>query len=78
MEAAFEGCEFHFNLEGITFETDAVQMNGFKHFAAVADEAGSGVVNGQAGDEPHVFGGEVRHQDSSHWPVDHIDSAHVA
>ena len=78
MESAFKGGEFHFNLESISFETDVVQMDGFKHFPAVAYKAGSSVMNGQSGNEPHIFGGKVGHQYSSHRPVHHIDSAYIA
>ena len=77
-EAVFVGGELHLYLEGVALEADAVQGDGLEHAPPVADEARRGVVDGQAGDEAHVFRGEVGHQHAPHGPVDHVDAADVA
>lgn len=77
-EPALIGSEFHLYLKGITFEADGIEVDGFQHLAAVALEAGSGIMNRQTGDESHVLGGEIGHQYAPHGPIHHIDTAHVA
>ena len=77
-EGVLVGGELHLYLEGVALKADAVQRDGLEHAAAVAHEARRGVVDGQAGDEAHVFRGEVGHQHAPHGPVDHVDAADVA
>ena len=77
LEAALVGGELHLNLEGIPLEADFVQFDGFEHLTAVALESGSGVVDGQAGDDAHILGGEVGHEHASHGPVHYVHAADV-
>ena len=44
LEAAFVGGEFHFYLEGVSFEADAVQIDGLQYPAAVTYKSGCSVV----------------------------------
>ena len=64
--------KFHFYLESIPLELDFVQFDGFQDLTTVTLESGSGIVDRQSGYDAHIFGCEIRHQYSSHWPIDHI------
>lgn len=78
IRSAFVSGEFHFYLESIPFEADAVQIDGLQYLAAVAYKAGGSVMYGQSRDKPYIFGSEIRHQHTSHRPVYHIHAADVA
>ena len=69
--------EFHFDLEGIAFETDVVEINGFQNFPGVANESGCGVMYFHARDKSHVLGGEIGHEYSSHGPVHDVNTCDV-
>lgn len=58
LEATFVGGEFHFYLEGVSFEADTVQIDGLQYPAAVTYKSGCSVVDGQPGDEAHILGGK--------------------
>ena len=60
-ESAFISSEFHFYLEGITFETDFVQSDSFKYLPALAFESRCGVMDGQTGDYTYIFRCKIRH-----------------
>lgn len=77
-KSGFVGCEFHFNLEGVSFEAYLIQIDGFQHLAAVTYETGGGVVDGNACDDTHILGSEIRHQYPPHRPIDHVYAAYVA
>ena len=47
LEAAFVGGEFHFYLEGISFEADTVQIDSVQYLAAVTYKSGCSVMDGQ-------------------------------
>lgn len=46
LEAAFVGGEFHFYLEGVSFEADAVQIDSLQYPAAVTYKSGCSIVDG--------------------------------
>ena len=70
--------KLHLNLEAVALEAYLVEGDGGKHTAAVALEAGGGVVDLEAGDHAHVLGREIAHQHAPDGPVDDIDTAHIA
>ena len=78
LEAALVSRELHFDLEGIAFELDFVQFDGFKYLTAVALESGSGIVYRQTSDDAYVLRCEVRHQYTAHRPVHNIHTAYVS
>ena len=68
---------FHFDLEGITDETDAVQINGAQYLGAVAFESSSGIADSQPQNGVHVDGSEVAHEDAADGPVANLSAAGV-
>ena len=77
-EAHAVGRELHLYLEGIALETDGVEVERLKHAAAVAYEAGGGVVDRYARDEAHVLAGIVGHEHTPHGPVDDVHARDIA
>ena len=77
-EGIFVGSKLHFYLESISFEADAVQRDSLEYATTVAHETRCGVVDGQTGNEAHIFRGEVRHQHAAHGPVHYVDAADIA
>ena len=55
LESALVSSELHFNLEGIALKADGIEVDGLKHFAAIAFESGRGVVDGNARHDAHIF-----------------------
>jgi len=78
LEPVFVCRELHLNLEGIALEPYFVKVHSLEHLATIANEARRGIVNGNAGDNPHIFGGVVRHEDTPHGPVDHVYTCHIS
>ena len=39
LESRCPRCEFHFDLEGVAFETDVIEVNGFQDFPGVINES---------------------------------------
>src|SRR5574344_622077 len=78
LKTDFVGSIFHFNLKGISLETDLVERNGLKYSAAVTLETGCGVVDIESCDETDILGGEITHQNSADRPVDHVDPADIS
>ena len=77
-ETKFVGCKFQFNLKSIAFESNFVEVDGFKYATFVAFEARCGVVYRDASDAAHIFRGKIAHQHASHRPVHHIHTRNVA
>ena len=50
LETAFVSSEFHFNLEGITFEADTIQVDCLQYLTTVALKAGGRIMYRQSGD----------------------------
>ena len=55
IRSAFVSGEFHFYLESIPFEADAVQIDDLQYLAAVAYKAGGSVMYGQSRDKPYIL-----------------------
>jgi len=72
------GSELHLYLEGVALEADLVEVDRREHAAAVALEAGCGVVHLEARNHTHVLRSEVAHKHATDRPVDHVHAAHVA
>ena len=77
LEDAFVGGEFHFYLEGVSFEADPVQIVSLLYLAAVTYKSGCSIVDGQPGDEAYILGGKIRHQYTSHGPVHYVHTTHI-
>ncbi len=77
-ESALVGSEFHLYLEGIAFEADGIEVDGFEYASFVAFESGCCVVDFEACDESDVDGGEVGHKYSAYGPVDYVDSRYIS
>ena len=77
LEATFVGGEFHFYLEGVSFEADTVQIDGLQYPAAVTYKSGCSIVDGQPREEAYLFGGKIRHQYTSHGPVHYVHTTHI-
>ena len=77
-ETAFVSSEFHFNLEGITFEADTIQIDCLQYLTTVALKAGGRIMYRQSGDEAYILGSKIGHQYPSHRPIHYIDATDVA
>ena len=73
-----EGCELHFDLEGIAFEANGIEVDAVEHLARIAYESGCRVAEVDSEHGADVGRGVVAHQHASDGPVDDVDTGDVA
>ena len=68
----------HLYLESIALKADCIQINGFQHLTAIANESGCSIMHLETGYDTHVFRSEIAHQYTSDRPVDHIHARNIS
>lgn len=76
-EAERPGREFHFDLKGITDESNTVEVNRFKHFSVITNKSGGRVFNGHPGDQANVDGSAKRKEFAVPGPVGQLAAADI-
>jgi hypothetical protein len=76
-ESTLVGGEFHLYLVGVTFEAYLVEFDSLKYFTSVTFEPCGGVLHLDASDKLHIFGCIIRHQYTSHRPIDNVYTTHI-